>query len=738
MISLTEGCAFHHKFQFKGGLSAVAYCHLHNSLYVAKLPYPSGTLSVVSDNIVSQANDKFNLYIPFRSTKKLLSPDASKLVCLHSNGDISVWRLPLLRLLHRFALPSQPGHDLRSPLDQREAKRDLAVFHAADVNWWSDEPDAIKLVCLHSNGDISVWRLPLLRLLHRFALPSQPGHDLRSPLDRRDAKRDLAVFHAADVNWWSDEPNASKLVCLHSNGDISVWRLPLLRLLHRFALPSQPGHDLRSPLDQRDAKRDLAVFHAADVNWWSDEFLQGAPRVTRAFDAGFLALECEAAVLPARRSPSDESTVVYAITDIETFQPKPRRITCVSRVYRLLAVKSTTPSELFSRKIESGQYSEALKLAETFKLDSDLVYQQQWRKNPVSTDAIQKYLSKVSKKIWAVHQCVDRLPETLPAAKELLQFGLELTDQHIIEEINKDRSDDEQIDSHEDITETHLNAYTSELLRCRHVMLFYKERLFLYERATAVSPCHAILQRETFPLRGKHKPTVLMTQARQIDPHEDITEAHLNAYTSELLWCRHVMLFYKERLFLYEPTILMTQARQIDPHEDITEAHLNAYTSELLRCRHVMLFYKDRLFLYEIAKEGRIFALHCLWPHVKATSVKLAILEKLPETIPPFMYQHLLPTVRPIDKETVGEQITASELSETGDLATWYSKRAREIEERSSIVTNALTLVTLAHFAGGVPGNCLIVILLNQAVQRYCYAWRLNVLLKPCEGDRTI
>lgn len=42
---------------------------------------------------------------------------------------------------------------------------------------------------------------------------------------------------------------------------------------------------------------------------------------------------------------------LFAITDMEAFQPKPRRITCVSRVYRLLAVKSTTPTELFSRKV---------------------------------------------------------------------------------------------------------------------------------------------------------------------------------------------------------------------------------------------------------------------------------------------------------------------------------------------------------------------------------------------------
>ena len=44
-------------------------------------------------------------------------------------------------------------------------------------------------------------------------------------------------------------------------------------------------------------------------------------------------------------------SILYAITDIETFQPKPKKITIVSRIYRLLGVKSTTPTELFSRKV---------------------------------------------------------------------------------------------------------------------------------------------------------------------------------------------------------------------------------------------------------------------------------------------------------------------------------------------------------------------------------------------------
>lgn len=46
----------------------------------------------------------------------------------------------------------------------------------------------------------------------------------------------------------------------------------------------------------------------------------------------------------------------------------------------------------------------------------------------------------------------------------------------------------------------------------------------------------------------------------------------------------------------------------------------------------------------EIAKEGRIEALSCLWPHIKSEALQLTVLENLPETINPLDYQHLLPT----------------------------------------------------------------------------------------------
>ncbi|RVE47807.1 hypothetical protein evm_007562 [Chilo suppressalis] len=605
LVSQTEGFKLHHSFCFAGGTAALSYCSPHSMLLVAGVPRSSSKdptspltagitawrilnddpfykLSVVSDQLEMQlANERFHLYVPFVSSKNMA-------------------------FIIQMVL----------------------------------SPDASKLVCLHCNGDVSVWQLPMLKLLQRHPLVSQPQHDLRNPLVAEQTppkKYDPSAFYAADVNWWSNE----ELILSRFSGAVTVCSIT----------------DMVNLLGKKP------------------EFFQGTPQVTCAHDGAFMALECESNVLPAKKSRSDESmevvkaeadvedsmldltkelfkSVLYAITDIEAFQPRPRRITVVSRIYRLLGVKSTTPNELFSRKIESGSYSEALTLADTFGLDSDRVYQQQWRKNPVSTDAINNYLSKVSKKIWAVHQCVDRLPETLPAAKELLQFGLELTNERILHEINKDRKECEVKDP-DDITLEDLNAYTSELLRCRHVMLFYKERLRLYE---------AILRCEK------------------------------STYVKD----------------------------------------------EYDRLRSNSIVHSSM----EIAKEGRIEALTCLWPNIKTVAMQLAVLENIPEVINPLDYQHLLPTERPFQEwfekkspikikpseyeydwcrkeifrciwssnwsedttpetETVGAMASPAQ---PADIAQWYEKRARQIEERSGLASHALTLVTLAHLGGGVGG----------------------------------
>lgn len=47
---------------------------------------------------------------------------------------------------------------------------------------------------------------------------------------------------------------------------------------------------------------------------------------------------------------------------------------------------------VFVPQIDNEEYGEALSLAHAYNLDSDLVYQRQWRKSTVSVASIQDYL----------------------------------------------------------------------------------------------------------------------------------------------------------------------------------------------------------------------------------------------------------------------------------------------------------------------------------------------------------
>ncbi|OWK10072.1 NBAS [Cervus elaphus hippelaphus] len=74
---------------------------------------------------------------------------------------------------------------------------------------------------------------------------------------------------------------------------------------------------------------------------------------------------------------------LYLVTEMERFALPRKRPRTITKNYRLVSLRSTTPEELYQRKIESEEYEEALSLAQTYGLDTDLVYQRQWRKSAV-------------------------------------------------------------------------------------------------------------------------------------------------------------------------------------------------------------------------------------------------------------------------------------------------------------------------------------------------------------------
>ncbi|KAB7504883.1 Neuroblastoma-amplified sequence, partial [Armadillidium nasatum] len=136
-------------------------------------------------------------------------------------------------------------------------------------------------------------------------------------------------------------------------------------------------------------------------------------------------------------------SILFWITDAERFRPFHKRPKVIARTCRLLCLKSTTPLELFTRKIENEEYGEALALAQRYNLDCDLVYQQQWRKSPVSVASIQDYLSKIKKRSWVLEECLKRVPKDIDAARELILYGLRGTELDTLVNIAEGTNDDE-------------------------------------------------------------------------------------------------------------------------------------------------------------------------------------------------------------------------------------------------------------------------------------------------------
>uniref|UniRef100_A0A8C2ZSW2 NBAS subunit of NRZ tethering complex n=1 Tax=Cyclopterus lumpus TaxID=8103 RepID=A0A8C2ZSW2_CYCLU len=290
-------------------------------------------------------------------------------------------------------------------------------------------PDGTLLAVIHFSGRLSLWDVPSLRQRATWSQDQQPGFEEINPewktsLERRKKIKDKEQYYPlVDVSWWSDVV----LILARCSGSVTVSSVRTLRnLLGK-----------------------------------SCEWFEPPPRVTAAHDGGFLSLECEVKLAQKRGrlesnlssgagedeegddggdSDSDEESSakaryfgyikqgLYYVTEMERFAPPRKRCRTVTKNYRLVSLRSTTPEELYQRKIDNEEYGEALSLAQAYNLDSDLVYQRQWRKSTVSIASIQDYLSKICKRSWVLHECAERVPENVDATKELLQYGLKGTD----------------------------------------------------------------------------------------------------------------------------------------------------------------------------------------------------------------------------------------------------------------------------------------------------------------------
>ncbi|XP_023558187.1 neuroblastoma-amplified sequence isoform X2 [Octodon degus] len=453
-------------------------------------------------------------------------------------------------------------------------------------------------------------------------------------------------------------PDGSLLAAIHFSGKLSVWAVPSLRQLHVWEQSEQPGYDDLNPnwrlsTEKRKKIKDKESFYSLiDVSWWADgavtlarcsgaltvssvktlknllgrscEWFEPSPQVTAAHDGGFLSLECEIKLAPKRSrlevrageeddgeedSDSDHETSakaryfgyvkqgLYLVTEMERFAPPRKRPRTITKNYRLVSLRSTTPEELFQRKIESEEYEEALSLAHTYGLDTDLVYQRQWRKSAVNIASIQNYLSKIKKRSWVLHECLERVPENVEAARELLQYGLKGTDLEALLSLGSGL-DSGRFTLPGDVD---IDAMSYEEL----------------------SP------REEGPA-WKRKEKVLRERSKLL---KLVNFSELNLEQKELCRCRLKLLTYLDRLATYKEILGV-------PH--VSEQRYDAEFFKTFRRQNIVLSART------YARESNVRALEILLTYHGSDLLphRLAILSNFPETTSPHEYSALLPEAR--------------------------------------------------------------------------------------------
>uniref|UniRef100_A0A8B9IGY0 NBAS subunit of NRZ tethering complex n=1 Tax=Anser cygnoides TaxID=8845 RepID=A0A8B9IGY0_ANSCY len=572
-------------------------------------------------------------------------------------------------------------------------------------------PDGALLAAIHFSGKLTIWSIPSLRQQGEWDQADQPGYDEINPdwslssEKRKKIKDKESYYPLIDVNWWAD----NSVILARCSGALTVSSVKTLRnLLGK-----------------------------------SCEWFESSPQVTSAHDGGFLSLECEIKLVPKRlrleSRPGDEDEGeddsdsddensakdryfsylkqgLYFVTEMERFAPPRKRPRTITKNFRLVSLRSTTPEELYQRKIDNEEYGEALSLAQAYGLDSDLVYQRQWRKSAVNVASIQDYLSKIKKRAWVLHECLERVPENVDAAKKLLQYGLKGTDLEALVAIGKGEDGGRFI-------------LPGEV----DIEIPYEDFLSADEETDARKEKEA----------RKHRELLL-----------SVNFSKLTLEQKELCRSRLKLLIYLDRLETYEEILG-------GPHA--AKQHYDGEFFKKFRNQNIVLSART------YARESNVRALEILFTFHGSALLphRQAILSNFPETTSPHEYAFLLPEacykqgalkIVPWNEQKHREEdwcektecrmIVEPTLQDEGEflyetqpellkyrttelsvelVTDWYLSRAQEIEKYSMQVDCALSLVRLG-MERNIPG---LQVLCDNLIT-------LETVVYETDGDRTL
>ncbi|KAF2357733.1 Neuroblastoma-amplified sequence N-terminal, partial [Trinorchestia longiramus] len=577
-------------------------------------------------------------------------------------------------------------------------------------------PCGKHLAALHLSGAVSVWHFPSLRKSKYWLLKDQPDAEVVNPsaastlkllCQHSPKKKELKSEFPVALEWWCrhdptiGDSTASLddgLVLVRSCGSLTVSSSTTLTNLlgdhpeylapHPMVCAPEGAQFLCLELERSLARRQrttTGTFAHPLTQALTGEYPEWSLEEEAMLDERTMQEGSDG----AKESEEEEIgylawmlllfwQLLYWLTNDVRFLVWRGHV--VSERYRLVQLQSSSPEQLYYNKIKAEEYGEALLLAQTYELESDLVYQSQWERSVPSMESISDYLSKVRCRAWVLHQCCAVVPAHLNPARELLLFGLRGTGLTVL--IN--------ISSGEDCGEwlSELTLYDCEDVEQRQQVLLQEEQL-----------------------------------SKQVT-WQELTEAQL-----ELIKIRYRLLRYLDRLLTYE---LLVGGGHLAPERYDAAAYSRLREqSSVAACR-------------QFARDGDGDAVAVMWTHHGQATLphRLALLSNFPPTLGPFEYRALLPAcgvdgevlqwqqgpLRDVDwcerhvsgigdpddsvEDVCGlyeavkgvQGVPDGEPQLTAQMVSrWYQERARQLERECGLVDSALDLLKLGR-ERNVPG----------------------------------
>jgi WD40 repeat protein len=414
----------------------------------------------------------FNIFSTWSSTNKnftdeiihsmVLSPNQQHLLTLDFSGTVKLWDLSL-----------DKGLELNRSWDQTE----LNYFARGKEFKDQSLEEFIDKVSEIEGGEIT----------------SIPGFDY------------FDNGKVVSIGWWSD----NALILGYQYGSMIIARLPDMdNILGESPESFKSCREITSQCDNRFLviEHEVKSVKARMIN-------DGFVRYSREQEEGDMEDdESEEVESQLSRLISALANSLHYVTDTllwhfenDSSESRGKIVTVSRKTYRLNRISKISPLELLNRKISALDYDDALVIAETYNLDTDVIYQARWQDAEVSESAIHDYLDKIHDREWVLSACIHTFSNTPSLLRLLLNYGLKGTD--ILDKIlnsgtssNKDniikllreRPFEVNSDMEDFSNKLQISEKLKKVCQYRHYFLKYLDRLRTYEEIVEEKTKHDI------------------------------------------------------------------------------------------------------------------------------------------------------------------------------------------------------------------------------------------------------